>query len=103
MRTIDGLKKIPFMQVISKLEISVAQTDNRLLIVVCLYFSQQTTSTRPRRHNLGCGYQLRRLLGHEPSSLPAASGSLRRRLHLPRSKGLQQVRRGGRYHIDAYD
>ena len=58
MRTIDGLKKIPFMQVISKLEISVAQTDNRLLIVLCHTYSQQTTSTRHRRHCLGCGYQL---------------------------------------------
>ena len=58
MRTIDGLKKIPFMQVISKLEISVARTNNRLLIVLCHIYSQQTTSTRPRRHCLGCGYQL---------------------------------------------
>ena len=58
MRTIDGLKKIPFMQVISKLEISVAQTDNRLLIVLCHIYPQQTTSTRLRRQTHGCGYQL---------------------------------------------
>ena len=73
MCTIDGLKKIPFMQVISKLEISVARTNNRLLIVLCLFIRNRRLRHAPAdtASVAGTNFDGYSVTNRRPSPLPA--------------------------------